>query len=121
MKKRKKSGGTKYDEGKEPMALLSRVWLIGVSRVLDFGAKKYASDNWRGGIAYRRLISASLRHITAFMDGEDLDAETQLSHIDHASCCLMFLREMIVTRPDLDDRHYKKPIKVKRAAKRRRK
>lgn len=116
-----KQGGIKHDGEKEPMALFSSIWLRGVSRVLGFGARKYAADNWRDGIAYRRLISACLRHVTSFMEGEDLDPETGLSHLDHASCCLMFLREMTVIRPDLDDRFkgvkmatYKKPKKPKK-------
>jgi hypothetical protein len=101
------NGGIKHDQQKEPMALFSAIWLRGVAAVLGFGAKKYAADQWRSGIAYRRLISAALRHITAFMDGEDVDAESGLSHLDHASCCLMFLREMTVKHPELDDRYYK--------------
>lgn len=102
--------GVKHDGEKEPLALLSRVWLLGVAKVMGFGAKKYAADNWRGGIQRRRLISAALRHLLAYSDGEDNDPETGYSHLDHASCCLMFAREMHETRPDLDDR-YKREAK----------
>ncbi len=97
--------GVKHDSGKEPLSLLSRVWLLGVARVLDFGARKYASHNWRGGLERSRLISAALRHLLAYNEGEDNDPETGLSHLDHASCCLMFARELHETRPDLDDRY----------------
>lgn len=96
--------GLKHDQGKEPLSLLSRTWLLGVGSVLAFGAKKYASHNWRGGIERSRLLSAALRHLLAYNEGEDLDPETGLSHLDHASCCLMFARELHETRPDLDDR-----------------
>lgn len=98
------AAGVKYDQAKEPIALLSRVWLLGVAKVMGFGAKKYAAHNWRGGIERSRLISAALRHILAYNEGEDTDPETGLSHLDHASCCLMFARELHETRPDLDDR-----------------
>lgn len=97
--------GKKYDDGKPRLDLLSTTWLRGVGSVMGFGAKKYAANNWRGGIEYSRLIAAALRHITAFNDGEDLDPETGLSHIYHASCCLMFLGEFVEKRKDLDDRY----------------
>ncbi len=97
--------GLKYDNGKEPLSLLSRIWLTGVARVLEFGARKYASHNWRGGIERSRLLSAALRHLLAYNEGQDLDPETGLNHLDHASCCLMFARELHETRPDLDDRY----------------
>lgn len=96
--------GVKHDQSKEPLSLLSRVWLLGVSRVMAFGAKKYAAHNWRGGIERSRLVSAALRHILAYNEGEDTDPETGLSHLDHASCCLMFARETHETHPELDDR-----------------
>lgn len=95
----KKSAGLKFDTGKPPMSLLSSIWLWAVSDVLAFGAKKYASHNWRKGIQYSRLTDAAMRHITAFNDGEDLDPETKLSHLAHASCCLMFLTELHARPP----------------------
>ena len=97
-------GGTKHDSGKPPMSLLDRKWLVGVAEVLGFGAQKYAAHNWRSGFKYSRLSDAALRHLTAFIDGEDLDPESGLSHLHHASCCLMFLSNMSVTHPELDDR-----------------
>lgn len=96
--------GMKHDTDKEPLSLLSRVWLTGVAKVMSFGAKKYAAHNWRSGIERSRLLSAALRHILAYNEGEDLDPETGLSHLDHASCCLMFARETHDTHPKLDDR-----------------
>lgn len=104
------TGGIKHDSEKPDLSLFSRVWLLGVGAVLTFGKRKYAAHNWRKGIEISRLISAALRHILAFNAGEDLDPETGLSHLDHASCCIMFARELIETRPDLDDR-YKGPKK----------
>lgn len=99
------TAGMKHDQSKEPLSLLSRTWLLGVSSVMAFGAKKYAPNNWRKGIERTRLISAALRHILAYNEGEDTDPETGLSHLDHASCCLMFARETHETHPELDDRY----------------
>ncbi len=96
--------GLKYDAEKQPLSLLSKVWLLGVASVMGFGAKKYAAHNWRNGIERSRLLSAALRHILAYNEGEDVDPESKLHHLDHASCCLMFAREMHETHPQLDDR-----------------
>ncbi len=100
--------GVKHDTSKPPMDLLDPLAMEGIANVLDFGASKYSRSNWRGGISHSRLVAAALRHIMAYNRGEDLDPESGLSHIDHAACCVMFLANMIATRPDLDDR-YKEP------------
>lgn len=99
------AAGVKYDHDKPPMALLDPPFLEGIARVLSFGASKYAPDNWRNGITYRRLISAAYRHLGAINSGEDLDPESGLAHSYHLGCCVMFLASMIETRPDLDDRY----------------
>lgn len=96
--------GQKYDGEKVRMELLSSLWLFGVAQVLTFGAKKYAADNWRKGLSQRRLIGAAFRHLTAYNGGEDLDPETGVSHLLHASCCLMFAFELKELKPELDDR-----------------
>lgn len=102
------NAGVKHDAGKPMMELLSASWVEGVAKVLTLGAKKYASHNWRKGILQSRLLGAAFRHLFAYLRGEDLDPETGLSHLYHASCELMFAAELRETRPDLDDR-YKTP------------
>lgn len=97
--------GIKFDDEKIPLQFLSTVWIEGVGRVLQFGAKKYEAHNWRKGIPQARLLGACLRHVFAYLRGEDLDPETGLSHLLHASCCLMFAYELKLTKPELDDRH----------------
>jgi len=97
--------GTKHDQEKAGLQYLSNIWILGVGRVLSFGAKKYADHNWRKGIHLSRLLAACLRHVFAFMGGEDKDPETGLSHLYHASCCLMFAAELHETKPQFDDRY----------------
>lgn len=100
--------GLKYDTGKPPLDLLSTVALLETAKVMDFGKRKYNAHNWRNGLEWSRVLGAALRHLTAFNAGEDLDPETGLSHLAHASCCVMFLLEYQVTHKELDDR-YKEP------------
>ena len=100
----KKQWGVKNDQDKIQVQLLSPRWLLGVGQVLSFGARKYKSFNWAKGIERSRLLGACLRHVLAYMGGENDDAETGISHLYHASCCLLFASEMHIVRPDLDDR-----------------
>lgn len=101
--KQASSGGLKYDTDKLPLDLLDPVAIEGLAKVLQFGAHKYASHNWRKGISYTRLIAALLRHTFAIMRGELTDPESGLPHIDHVGCCWMFLSNMMKTRQDLND------------------
>lgn len=97
--------GKKYDTGKPRMGLISDYALFQEARVMEFGARKYADNNWRGGLKWSRLVDAALRHIHSFNCGEDLDPETGLHHLAHARCCLAFLLEFTQTHPELDDRY----------------
>lgn len=94
----------KHDAGKPQLDLLPALAVFGVGDVLTYGAKKYAAHNWRKGLAWSRLTAAALRHLLAFMRGEDIDPESGLPHIDHALCCLMFLSEFQKTGGGTDDR-----------------
>lgn len=96
--------GIKHDSEKPDMSLLSSVAMLEIAKVMTHGKKKYSAHNWRNGISYSRLIAAALRHTFAYLGGEDLDPESGISHIAHASCCLMMLLEFVLLRPELDDR-----------------
>ena len=102
----------KFDQDKLPLHLLSTEAMNQVAAVLAFGAKKYAAHNWRDGFVWSRPLSAAMRHITAFNDGEDKDPESGLSHLAHAACCIMFLLEFEKTHKHLDDRYKPKVPKA---------
>lgn len=95
----------RLDAGKEPVDLLSPIALVGTAKILEFGAKKYSANNWRKGMAWSRCIASLLRHTFKFMSGEDIDHETNLPHVDHMACNVMFLQEYFRTHKELDDRH----------------
>ena len=87
--------GIKYDSAKPRMNLLPPKAIIEVSKVLTFGAEKYDAENWRKlDDLQNRYTAGALRHIFAHMDGEELDSETNLSHLAHAMCCLLFKLEI---------------------------
>jgi len=89
MKKAEKA--KKYDAGKAPMSLLPYAALEMIAQVLDFGAQKYGTHNWLGGMSWSRLADAALRHVNAWVWGEKLDKESGLPHLAHAACCILFL------------------------------
>jgi len=84
--------GVKYDSDKPRWSLLPFKALQEVVEVLTFGAKKYASDNWKiVPNAQERYIDAAYRHLADWNSGEKKDPETNKSHLAHAICCLLFL------------------------------
>jgi hypothetical protein len=95
----------KHDHGKPRMDLLPPEALIEVSRVLGYGANKYAAHNWRKATEWGRYSAAAMRHLTAWMNGEDVDPESGLPHVAHATCCLMFLLALQQTGVGTDDRY----------------
>lgn len=103
---------TKYDQGKSPCELLCPIAMQATADILAFGAKKYAPNNWKKGLAWTRVYGAILRHLFAFARGEDLDPETGLPHLDHAACEIMFLQHFYRTRKDLDDRDTTNQVKT---------
>lgn len=105
--------GLKHDQGKPRFDLIDAYATEELAKVLTFGAAKYAEENWRKGISFKRLIAAAKRHINAIEQNQDLDSETGLSHAAHAMCCMMFLLWMQKHRPELDDRY--NPDKLKAA------
>jgi hypothetical protein len=102
--KLKTNAALKFDDDKPPMNLLSREALEQTAKVMAFGKEKYDAHNWRKGFAWSRPLSAAMRHLMAFNDGEDKDPESGLSHLAHAACCIMFLLEFEKTHQELDDR-----------------
>ena len=87
--------GKKYDSDKPRMHLIPARALLEVGMVLTEGAKKYGDHNWKQlDSLQERYTSAALRHMMAHMAGETYDEETNLSHLAHAICCLMFKLEI---------------------------
>lgn len=73
-------------------------------RVLMFGAEKYEADNWKKGYPIRRTYGSLMRHMVAFMEGENDDPESGLPHLGHAMCNLLFMQYMMDNMEEYDDR-----------------
>lgn len=105
------SVGVKRDNGKPNMCYIPYEALEEIAKVLDYGAIKYSPWNWKKGISFNRLLSATMRHLGQYNSGQDVDDETKISHLAHAACNLMFLLYFEKHRKDLDDRGFKKDDK----------
>ena len=95
----------KDDGGKTPYDLLAPELLHGTAKILQFGAAKYEAYNWAKGMKWSRVFGALMRHMWAWWWGENKDKETGMSHLWHASCCLMFLIAYEERGTGTDDRY----------------
>lgn len=79
--------GDKYDNGKPPVAEMLLDFddsIMEISKVWDFGARKYAKDNWKKvPDAKNRYMNALCRHLLQSKN-EPVDSESGLSHLAHA-------------------------------------
>ncbi len=99
-----KPRGSRANKGKPRVALIVPAFLLEMGAVLTMGAEKYAPDNWKKGMPVREIMDSALRHIYAFLGGEDRDAESGKHHLAHAAVNLMFAFWMVANKPEHDDR-----------------
>lgn len=92
----------RFNEGKPQYSLLDLKCLEPGVRVLQFGNKKYARDNWKKGMNVTEILDSLLRHIAALISGELIDPESGLPHIGHIQCNALFLGNTTKNRLDID-------------------
>lgn len=94
------------NEGKPKLSycLLGKEVIAGKAKVWEFGATKYDKGNWLKGRAWTDCADSVLRHLKAFLNGENIDEDSGLLHIDLLGCSVDILANSVHTRPDLDDR-----------------
>ena len=82
----------KNDSGKLQWSLMPFEQLEDTVRVLMKGAEKYSRDNWKKCDDVNRYKDALMRHVTAYIKGEERDPEDNLPHLAHAICNCLFLQ-----------------------------
>lgn len=80
----------RFNEGKLKWSLVHWKSIEPLVRVLMFGAKKYAPNNWQKPMDRQEILESAMRHLTAMMSGETRDPESGLSHAGHVMCNMMF-------------------------------
>jgi hypothetical protein len=81
----------RFNEGKPQLSLLPLDFLSECAKVLEFGAEKYARNNFRKGMPISKILDSLLRHVSAIQRGELVDPESNLPHIAHIQCNALFL------------------------------
>ena len=94
----------RYNKGKLKWSLVDWKSLEGLVRVLEMGAEKYAPYNWTKGMPVTEVSESLLRHMFAYLDGEDRDKESLELHLSHVLCNAMFLIYIMREKPEFDDR-----------------
>jgi hypothetical protein len=88
-----------------PYALEQTAW------VHKLGSEKYGPYNWRKtGVCASTYVSAIMRHLNAWRDGEDLDPESGISHIAHIATSCNILLDAAHCGTLQDDRNKKPPV-----------
>lgn len=81
---------------KAPLALVPPALVIGAAEALATGRDKYGAYNWRDyPVQAVTYVEAAMRHLLAYMDGEDYAADTQVHHVKHAVAGLGVLLDCI--------------------------
>jgi hypothetical protein len=97
----------KTDDGnKPPLSMLPWKALDEVAMVQLYGERKYGDfHNYRKGMRVSRSVSCIMRHLRAYMNGEDLDSESGRLHAAHAAARCLFLLQNIAEGTAIDDRY----------------
>lgn len=97
----------KHDQAKPDFSLLTQAMLEPMVRAMMYGEQKYNRGNFRAGFANIRLTSAALRHIFAYLNREEQDPESGISHLGHAMAALAMLLDNIHEGVSTDERYQK--------------
>jgi len=90
------------------MELLPATALIETAWVHGLGAEKYGRYNWRQNkVNASTYVSAIMRHLMAWQQGEDIDPESGRSHLAHIAAGCNILMDAKSCKNLIDDR----PIK----------
>ncbi len=81
-----------------------------LARVYNHGVQKYEAHNYRKGYEWSKSFDAMMRHAFLFWGGEDIDQESGLHHMAHASWHAMNLVQSSLDHPEFDDRYKKETM-----------
>lgn len=95
---------------KPPLSVLPLTVLAEAGVAMMEGARKYRRHNYRViGVRASIYVDALFRHISKWWEGEDIDADSGLSHVTKAIATLIVLRDAMIQGKLNDDRPPKAP------------
>jgi hypothetical protein len=77
---------------KPPLHLVPPALTIHVAEAMRDGAEKYGPYNWReNDVSATVYVSAAMRHLLAWFDGEGYAQDSGIHHLAHAAACVGIL------------------------------
>lgn len=90
---------------KAPMSTVSAAVMAEIGVAMLEGAAKYGRHNYRAvGVRSSVYYDGTMRHLMSWWEGEDLDPDSQMSHITKAITSLVVLRDAMLQGMVTDDR-----------------
>lgn len=90
---------------KAPMSTVSAPVLAEIGVAMLEGACKYGRHNYRvGGVRASVYYDATMRHLMAWWEGQDIDPDSGMNHITKAITSLVVLRDAMIQGCLTDDR-----------------
>lgn len=96
--------GFRYNKGKARMSLLPFDALYELASLFTESTKKYPARNWERGLSWSETQDSLLRHMTAWSNREDKDAESGFYHDVHILWNAIVLVTMRLRGIGKDDR-----------------
>ncbi len=90
---------------KVPLSKIPPIALLHLAMAMAEGAAKYGAFNWRDKAVQADIyIDATMRHLLAWADGEELSPDAQIHHLGHAMASLAILLDAQATGCLVDNR-----------------
>jgi hypothetical protein len=102
----------KDEAGKPDLSLVPHCVEVAIAEALMDGEIKYGRYNYCKGHRVSKLLAAVKRHVGRFQDGEDVAADSGLSHLSHALANLAMIVHEMQLGTLVDDRY--KPADTER-------
>lgn len=94
-----------FGDKKVPLHLVPAPAMVAIAMGLKDGARKYGAFNWRTiPVEVETYVGATLRHLMAWQDGEDIDPDSGNNHLAHAMASLAILVDAVESGNVTDNR-----------------
>ena len=94
-----------YGDKKVPLHLAPGAAIAHIAIGLKEGSRKYGAFNWREtNVEAQTYVGATLRHLMAYVDGEDIDPDSGNHHLSHAIASLAILIDAMESDKLIDNR-----------------